>query len=135
MSLVLDSSVAVASTIEDERTPAVLAVMRRLNVAGAVVPSLWRLEVANALQIAVKRGRITSRMRDENLTDLDLMPIRTDDETDLHAWSSTSRLADTLGLTLYDAAYLELAVRRCLPLASLDRALRSAAAGMGVGVL
>lgn len=135
MSVVLDSSVAVAFTIADERTDVVLAIMRRIGGDGAIVPSIWRLEVANALQVAMKRGRITAAARDSNLEDLAVLPIDVDGETDGRAWSSTLRLADRYQLTLYDAAYLELAERRALPLASLDRDLCAAARAAGVEVL
>ncbi len=135
MSLVLDSSMAVAFTIEDERTAAVFALMSRVSDEGGMVPSLWRLEVANALQVAVRRKRITPEVREGNLSDLRALPIEIDRETDAQAWSSTLRLADQHGLTVYDAAYLELAVRRGLPLASLDQDLCLAAAKAGVAVL
>ncbi len=134
MSLVLDSSTAVAFVIEDERTPAVTSLVQRVAEAGGVVPSLWRLEVANALMVAVKRGRITAAIRDGGLADFRELPIEVDGETDQRAWSSTLRLAERVGLTLYDAAYLELADRRGLPIATLDQRLRAAAAAVGVGV-
>ncbi|HEY3826355.1 MAG TPA: type II toxin-antitoxin system VapC family toxin [Bryobacteraceae bacterium] len=135
LSLVLDSSVTLAWLYADETTPAVRAVFDRLVRAGAWVPSLWRLEVANSLHRATLRSRINDVFRDESLTDLDLLPISIDLETDRQAWGATLQLAAASGLTLYDASYLELAIRRTLPLASLDEELRRAAKTSGVRLM
>lgn len=135
MSLVLDTSVTLSWHFEDERTPATEAVLAQVVERGAVVPSLWRLEVANGLQSALRRRRITAAYRDATLRDLALLDIAIDPETDAEAWKASLGLADRFGLTLYDAAYLELAVRRRLPLASLDRPLRSAADKLGLRCL
>ena len=131
MSLVLDASLALAWLFEDECTPAVDAVLTRVAAAGARVPALWRLEVGNALQTAIRRRRIDAAFRDQALQRLAALPITTDSDTDIHAWTTTLALADRFGLTLYDAAYLELAQRRALPLVSLDEALREAAHKLG----
>ena len=135
MSLVLDSSVTLAWVYGDETTPAVKTVFETLATQGAWVPSLWRLEVANVLEMGVRRGRHDAAFRDQTLADLALLPIRLDPETDQHAWSATARLAERHRLTLYDAAYLELARRRDAPLATLEHALRAAAAAEGVLLL
>jgi predicted nucleic acid-binding protein len=135
MSLVLDASVTIAGIYPDEGTPAIHAVMDRVASEGAVVPSLWRLEVANILTLGVRRGRYTRNFRDAALANLDATLIEIDPATDLHAWHSTVELADLHNLTLYDAAYLELALRRGLPLASLDRDLRAAALAQGLTLL
>lgn len=127
MSLVLDSSVTLAQVFSDETTEAIRQVFDQLSESGAWVPGLWRLEVANILEMGVRRGRHDAGFRDSTLADLALLPIQTDPETDRHAWSTTAHLAERHRLTLYDAAYLELALRRQLPLATLDRELRSAA--------
>jgi predicted nucleic acid-binding protein len=127
MSLVLDSSVTLAWFFEDERTNATDRLLKEVSRSGAVVPSLWRLEVGNALQSCVRRGRIDSAFRDATLADLRAFPITVDGETDAQAWGATLGLADRHGLSLYDAAYLELAQRFRLPLASLDRTVRVAA--------
>jgi predicted nucleic acid-binding protein len=95
-------------------------------------PSIWRLEIANSLQSGVRRGRIDTAYRDAALADLALLDIAADQDTDKYAWTTTLRLADRFQLRLYDAAYLERAQRRSLPLASLDRGLRSAADGLDV---
>ena len=103
--------------------------------SGAVVPSLWRLEVANAFQFARRRRRMDVRNRDAALSDLANMRILLDGETDLRAWGITLGLADRYGLTIYDAAYLELAERRGLPLATLDGDLRAAGQALGIPLL
>jgi predicted nucleic acid-binding protein len=135
MSLVLDSSVTLAWIYSDETTPAVQEVLDSLTEDGAWVPSLWRLEVANTLEMGVRRGRHNADFRDKTLADLALLPIRVDPETDRQAWSATASLAARRRLALYDAAYLELALRRNLPLATLDHDLRAAAKAEKVKLL
>lgn len=135
MSVVLDSSVALAWVFSEERNDKADAVFEQVVAAGASVPSLWRLEVANVLEMSVRRGRVDAAFRDATLADLDLLPIRTDPETDKHAWRTTLQLAVRHKLTTYDAAYLELAMRLGLPLASLDAELRTAASAENVALL
>jgi len=125
--MVIDSSVTLAWVYSDETTEAVGRVLERVGEHGAWVPTLWRLEVANLLEMCVRRGRTTTEFRDGALSDLALLPITVDSETDRHAWGATARLASRHGLTLYSAAYLELAQRRRVPLATLDGELRAAA--------
>lgn len=132
MSLVLDTSVTVARLYSSETTHAIADVFERVIAAGAWVPALWRLEVANVLEMGVRRGRTDAGFRDAALRDLGLLPIRVDSDTDAHAWGATLLLAEKHRLTLYDAAYLELALRRRLPLATLDEELRTAAAAEGL---
>ena len=127
MSLVLDASTTLAWYFDDETTPETDAVLEQVARAGAVVPSLWRLEVANAFQMALRRKRITRSYRDEALAQLRDMPISIDPETDAQAWTATLSLSERFSLTLYDATYLELAHRQNLPLATRDQELRSAA--------
>ena len=91
MSLVLDSSVTLAWLYSDKLTPATQQVLNRVTAAGAWVPSLWRLEVANSLQTGVRRGRISAEFRDAALTDLALLNIVSDPDTDTFAWSATLR--------------------------------------------
>jgi len=135
VSFVLDSSATVAWLYIDETTPAISRVVELLAQNGAWVPSLWSLEVANVLEIGVRRGRHDSTFRDAMLADLSLLPISTDLETGKHAWHATLQFAHRHRLTLYDAAYLELAHRRRLPLATLDVDLRAAAMAEGVPLL
>ena len=135
MSLVIDSSITLAWLFEAEGSAAADAVLRLVTESGAVAPLLWRLEVANALQMAVKRKRITAAFRDASIADLQALEVNIDAETDRHAWTSTLQLAERCRLTLYDAAYLELAHRLDLPLATLDEELRAASTALGVTLL
>jgi predicted nucleic acid-binding protein len=135
MSLVLDSSVALAWLYSDQVTPATQQVFDIVLAERAWVPSLWRLEVANSLQMGVRRGRISGEFRDASLADLALLAIEVDAETDTFAWSTTLRLAERHQLTLYDAAYLELAQRLGVPLATLDQELRAAGSALGLTLL
>jgi predicted nucleic acid-binding protein len=135
VSLVLDSSATLAWIFSDETTEAIRRVFDGVAEEGAVVPGLWRLEVANSLTVAVRQGRIDAEFRRASLADLALLNIATEPHTDSHAWGETLNLADRFKLTLYDAAYLELAGRRSLPLATLDGELRAAAAALGLHVL
>ena len=127
MNAVLDASTTIGWCYEDEQTPALVRFMSGLIMNTAYVPAIWRLEVANALRVGVKRGRISISHRDMQLHDLTLLNIVTDHATDRHAWGSTIALADRYDLTPYDACYLELALRLNLPLATLDRELAAAA--------
>jgi predicted nucleic acid-binding protein len=135
LSVVLDSSAALAWIYSDETTDAVRHVFEIVAEDGALVPALWRLEVANSLTVAVRRGRIDVPFRNAALADLALLDIAIDPHTDAHSWTTTLHLADRFRLTLYDAAYLELAHRRSLPLASLDEELRAAGRALGVALL
>ena len=127
MSLVLDSSVTLAWVYSEETTDGVMRVFELLSQGGAWVPGLWRLEVANVLEIGVRRRHHDAAFRDATLADLGQLPIQVDPETDRQAWGASREIAEKHQLTLYDAAYLELALRRNLPLASLDEELRRAA--------
>ena len=135
MSLVLDSSATLAWVYADEITEPIRRVFNLVSENGAWVPGLWRLEVANILEMGVRRGRHDAAFRNATLADLALLPISVDPETDRQAWGATLQLSERHRLTLYDAAYLELALRRALPLASLDAELRGAAQAEGVVVL
>jgi predicted nucleic acid-binding protein len=117
---------------EDEQTDQVLATINHVYMGGASVPPLWRYEVANGLQMAIRRQRITPDYRTRCLDKIDELPITIDPDGVSEIWSTTIRLADLYRLTVYDAAYLELAQRRRLPLATLDAALSKAARESGV---
>lgn len=135
MSLVVDASITMAWCFEDEATPATEAVLDRVVESNAIVPTIWRFEVGNALQMAIRRKRIDEIFRDDALAKLLAMPITVDPETDAHAWTTALRLSERFRLTLYDAAYVELAQRRSLPLATLDREMRAAALALNVEVV
>lgn len=135
MSFVVDSSATLAWVYSEETTEAISEVLARLTARGAWVPALWRLDVANVLEMNVRRGRHDAAFRDAALADLAILPISIDAETDRQAWGATARLAARHRLTMYDAAYLELAQRRGMPLATLDKDLRDAATAEGVILL
>jgi predicted nucleic acid-binding protein len=135
VSLVLDSSATLAWIYGDETTEPIRRVFQAVADDGAVVPALWRLEIGNSLTVAVRRGRIDANFRRAALTDLALLDITTDDLTDVQAWGETLNVADRFQLTVYDAAYLELAQRRILPLATLDGEMGTAAKALGLRVV
>lgn len=135
MSLVLDRSATLAWLYPDERSPIAAQAFELVATEGAWVPSLWRLEIANSLQIGIRRGRIDTVFRDTALADLGRLDITIDPDTDKLAWTAILGFADRFRLTTYDAAYLELAHRRSLPLAALDGPLCAAARTLGVAVI
>ena len=97
-----------------------------------MVPASWRLEVANAFQAAIRHERIDAIYRDASLAELAMMPITIDPDTSTYACSATLRLVERFSLPAYDAAYLELANRHSLPLATLNRGLATAAEELGL---
>ncbi len=101
----------------------------RINRDGGIVPQLWFYEVHNALLVAERRGRLSSEETLAHLNSLRNSPVTTDEGSD---FQDTLELARTYGLTFYDALYLELARRRQLVLATLDRDLTRAATAEGL---
>lgn len=132
---VLDSSAALAWVLPGEADMAADTLLEVVADSGGVVPGLWPLEVANVLLVAERRGRITIFERRQALITLAELPIHIEPQTTARAWADTLTLAETCKLTVYDASYLEVAIRLGLPLASRDDALQKAAAGCGVKVL
>ena len=132
---VLDCSVTMAWCFGDEATAAAFAVLDRLGSETAVVPPHWFLEVANVLTMAEKRKRMTAPATTEFLKLLDALDIEVDDVTADRALPHVLPLCRKYSLTSYNAAYLELAIRRQLPLASLDTELRVGAKQAGIKVL
>lgn len=124
---VLDCSATVPWVFSSEATPATDTLLDAL-VAGskAWVPALWHLEVANVLVGAQRKGRIDQAGIDQFFSTLAMLDIEVDGSTIGEAWSRTFSLAEGFNLSVYDAAYLELSLRRGLPLATLDTALRNA---------
>lgn len=132
---VLDCSVAAAWCFQEEQTPDLIALQDRLVLETAVVPQHWYLEVANAIVMGEKRKRIAQGDATRFIQLLGSLLIEVDGELVTRAFDHIVPLARTHGLTTYDAAYLDLALRRQLPLASLDDDLRRAAMTLGVQVL
>jgi len=133
--LIIDCSITMAWCFADEATVETAAVQDRLIAEAAVVPSHWFLEVVNVLVMAEKRWRISAADASSFLQLLSALDIQPDHETFPRAFAQLPPLCRTHGLASYDAAYLDLALRRQLPLATLDDDLRRAAMGMGITVL
>ena len=112
-----------------------MGLLDRVVETGAFAPSLWPLEALNGLLTAERRKRVDSRDRHRLAGMLRALPVTLDIETADQAWTTTVRLAERHRLSVYDAAYLELAQRRRLPLASLDADLIKAARALGVALL
>ena len=129
---VLDCSVAATWLFPDQGTPETDALLDRLKTEGALVPGIWHLEIGNVLVRAERMKRIAKSKVAAYLHLLRRLAIVTDNETDERALRETLQLARECGLSTYDAAYLELAMRRGVQLATLDHALIRAARYMQV---
>ena len=133
---VADASATLPWCFEDEATPETEALLERLRAGEpAITPAHWPTEVMNGLIVAVRRGRIDSQRVTRFARDLAALPIRIEPPHAPAAWHAVIRVAIGYRLTVYDAAYLELAERTGLPLASLDGDLRKAALAAGVVLL
>jgi predicted nucleic acid-binding protein len=132
MPFVLDASVTATWCFPDEEHETAEAAIDRLDGDEAVVPTLWWFEIRNILVVSERRGRIDAAGTASFLADLERLSIHIDRDPDSE---TVLALARKHNLTGYDAAYLELARRRGLALASLDRALAAAARADGVALL
>lgn len=133
--LILDCSMAMAWCFNDESTLETARIQDRLVAEAAVVPAHWFLEVANVLAMAEKRKRISTGDSHRFVQLMACLDIQVDEESSRRAFDHLIPLCRSHGLTSYDAAYLDLALRRQLPLASLDDALRNAATSLGMQVM
>lgn len=135
-SCVVDASVSLSWGLLDEHSTYAESVLELLRHDRALAPSIWPLEITNAMVAAVRRGRIPRPLATRTLANLFRLPIDVDQET-AHVFIVQDVL--TLGfehsLSAYDASYLELAIRHSLPLATQDRKLAAAAAEAGVAIL
>ena len=130
---VVDASMAFAWVLPNQASSEAEALLERIKTgAGGVVPSFWFLEVANGLLVAERRRILTAPERRLSLDWLSSLALAVDEENPRTAFGRTSALAEQYGLSVYDAAYLELALRRNLPLGTRDRALHSAAGRSGI---
>lgn len=130
---VIDASVTLPWFFPDEATPFTEGLLDALGDQVLWAPVLWVLECINVLQSAQRRGRISARRRAQIAEELSALPVRLDLE--VPDFVGLDRLAATHGLSAYDAAYLELALRRSLTLVSLDARLVAAARAIGHPVL
>lgn len=130
---VVDASVAIGWVHPGQATPDTAAMLDAVAEGATLeVPCLWPLEVANALLVLVRRGKLRQEEREAALDWLGGLRLRFDNEAAPFAFTRLSELASAHNLSLYDAAYLELAQRRRLTLGCKDGALRTAAKRVGV---
>lgn len=135
MDVVLDSSVALAWALPDETSDRADRLLARASSSNVFwVPALWWYEVANALTVARRRRRLAEADRARIVELYGMLTIRTDGELDANAMWRFHTLAEEYGLSAYDAAYLELALRRGLRLATFDQQMISAARKAGVRI-
>ena len=132
---VLDASLTLSWCFADEETQFSRAVLASLESTYAVVPALWPFEVANALALAERTQRITPEGSEEFLEKLRRLPIQVERREALWLWQAIIPLVREQRLSAYDAAYLELAKRERMCLATLDRALQDTSRTVGVSVL
>jgi predicted nucleic acid-binding protein len=132
---VIDASVALAWCFDDEATEATRALLDRFEDEHAEVPSLWHLELANALAVGERNKRITPARTSQFIALIGELPIVIDEQTPNVALSTVLDLARSEQLSAYDASYLELAMRRGVPLATKDNDLVRAARRVGVTLL
>lgn len=132
---VIDASVVIAWCFQDEACKYADTVLESMHASSALVPAIWPLEIANVLIVAErkKRLRMVDSMRFLEL--LDSLPITVEKEHPGKIWREILTLAREQHLSSYDAAYLDLAIRRELPLATLDKVLVGAARRCGVALL
>lgn len=130
--VVIDNSVFVAWCMSDEEDPLAVAAMARVTEYGGVVPRIWWYELRNVLLMNERRKRISRQEVSDTLADSRALGISVDDRHDEHQLIEFSR---RFQLTVNDAAYLEVASRLRLPLATLDRRLREAAEALGIAIL
>jgi predicted nucleic acid-binding protein len=133
---VLDASVTATWCFADEASPATdLLLTGLLNGGAAIVPGLWRWEVANLFVTGLRRTRLTGADVAVRQAVLESLPIVVEPAPEAGQWRTIVDLAQASALTAYDASYLDLALREELPLATLDTALARAARGAGVTLL
>ena len=132
---VLDASATFPWLFEDETSPAADALLDLVTEHGAVVPPLWFLECANGLAMAERRDRIDRAGVAEAISLLRRLPLEVDDAPPSRAFDAVLDIARVHRLTTYDAGYLDLALRRGLPLATDDAPLRTAASAAGAALL
>jgi predicted nucleic acid-binding protein len=130
-----DSSFIVGWGFNEDTFQDRVKVIERMVHEGAIAPSLWPLEVANALLLGVRRNRWTISKGRQVLADIAKLGIDIDDATTSHAWGRTLLLAERYGLTEYDAAYVELAIRADGVLLTLDGEMARAARAEGLEII
>ncbi|HEV2972105.1 MAG TPA: type II toxin-antitoxin system VapC family toxin [Pirellulales bacterium] len=134
-SFVLDSSVALAWCFADEATRETVRLYDRMEKESAAIPGWWFIEIANVLALSERKGRIVPAKTAEFISLIARFKLEIDNDAPRRAFDFLLPLCRTHNLTSYDAIYLDLAIRRHLPLATLDEPLRKAAKKVGVKLL
>lgn len=136
-SFILDNTVTMAWCFADEATPLSESILDRLSnlIDVAHVPALWLYEVVNVTELAARKGRIPQAKAKEFLSNIASLPIGIESPTRSQVFNTVHALATHYQLTAYDVAYLELALRQKLPLATFDLALSKAAQAAGVSLV
>jgi len=129
---VLDCSVALSWCFLDEQDPYAIDVLRSLAKKQAIVPAIFPPEVANGLLMGERRKRSTEADSAKWLQSLASLPIDVDFRQAPETFASVVPLARAHGMTSYDASYIELALRRSIPLATMEPKLRACAKVLGV---
>ena len=132
MSFVLDASATLSWLLDDERDDLAVTALRALRRSTAIVPSLWRWEIQNALLVAERRGRIEIELVNTLLADLDRLPIVIAEPPTNSLAGGEVPFARRYDVSAYDAAYLELSFRTGLPLMTRDGKLSAAASDLGL---
>jgi predicted nucleic acid-binding protein len=134
---VLDASTVLTWCFPDEEAQKAQEISERIAAGGTVVvPAFWRHEILNTLLVGERRKRITPALTQTFIEDLNRLPVNVDDQTTASVvFQTTQSLCRKHGLTAYDAAYLEIAVRNRYPLATVDEDLKKATIAEGVLLL
>lgn len=133
--VVVDASVVIDDLFGEGDPPEVARLIGAVTSRGGVAPEHFKLEVANVMATRVRTGQINPAAARVLLSDIDALVLRYDEQTGAHAWTSTLDLAHRHRLTIYDAAYLELAIRLGAELATFDNPLRKAAQSENVALV
>jgi predicted nucleic acid-binding protein len=132
---VLDASMALSWCFEEEAGEISKELFDRMERETALIPAWWFLEITNVLAIAQRKGRLDSFQVSSFIETVDLLSLEVDNEAPNRAFKHLLPLCEHHGLSSYDAAYLDLAIRRQLPLATLDAPLAKAARKSGVPII
>lgn len=129
---VLDASLALAWCFEDEASPISEALLDRTRAEGGHAPAIWPVEVANALLVGERRGRLKPAATLRFIGLIEGLPITVDAAAPARAWRTAAEIARAHNLSVYDASYIDLAARLVLPLATVDARMREAARQYGI---
>jgi len=130
--IVLDASLTLAWALPDEASVYSDWTLQQIASGKAWVPAIWPHEIANGLLMAQRRGRVTAAQRVTFVEELLKLPIEVEQQSARGVLDTHVTFAEKYALTAYDAAYLDLALRKGLPLATQDKALKAAAKKAGV---